>query len=156
MVTFDREVRMVHRSGRQMVLKEELAEVMKITPNDLAQLSSGRKATLTCGNLLLEFRTGGASDDEGPMARATDLERLIARGAVHLQEGSKSLMGHYLQYLRGTNEVRLEGNDALEARIVDQDEDSQRLSMWRGPLLIWNRSTNEIEAPQARIRTSSR
>jgi len=157
MVTFDRDVRMVHRSGRQMVLKEELAEALKIDPNDLGQLSAGRMATLTCGNLLLEFRTGGASDKDGrPMARATDLERLIARHAVHLQEGSKSLMGNYLQYLHGTNEVRLEGNDALEARIVDQDEDSQRLSMWRGPLLIWNRGTNEIEAPQARIRTSSR
>ncbi len=155
LVSFDKDVRMVHRSGRQMVLKKELADAMKINADDLGQLSAGRKATLTCGNLLLEFRTGGASD-KGPMSRATDLERLIARHAVHLQEGSKSLMGHYLQYLHGTSEVRLEGNDALEARIVDQDEDSQRLSMWRGPLLIWNRDTNEIEAPQARIRTSSR
>ncbi len=155
LVAFDKDVRMVHRSGRQMVLKDELAEVLKIDASDLGQLSSGRKATLTCGNLLLEFRAGVASD-KGPMSRATDLERLIARHAVHLQEGSKSLMGNYLQYLHGTSEVRLEGNDSLEARIVDQDEDTQRLSMWRGPLLIWNRTTNEIEAPKARIRTSSR
>ncbi len=88
------------------------------------------------------------------MVRSTDLKRLIAEHAVHLQDGTKSLMGEYLQYLNEVNEVRLEGSRQLEARIIDQDERTQRLTMWRGPLLIWDRRTNQIEAPGATIQAS--
>jgi hypothetical protein len=65
-------------------------------------------------------------------------------------------MGEHLQYLREINEIRLEGSDRLEARIIDQDETTQRLSMWKGPILTWDRNTNRIDAPQATIRTSRR
>lgn len=161
LVSFDREVDMRHFSGKQIVRKEELAEWMNVSVEQLEQLGAGRKARLTCDNLLLEFAVGGSTPESAPGQgtadiRATDLRRMIARGAIHLQEDTKSMMGEYLQYLQDTNEVRLEGSPTLEARIIDQNESSQELSMWRGPLLVWNRTTNAIEAPNANVRTSRR
>jgi lipopolysaccharide export system protein LptA len=158
LVAFDKNVAMVHRSGQELVMQQELSTAMRVDREDLRHLSKGRKATLSCGHLLLEFLTGrqdqAASDASSPPIRATDLKRLIAKQAVHLQEDTKSLMGDYLQYMHETSEVRLEGSTALEARIIDQDERDQRLTMWRGPLLIWDRRTNRIEAPGAVIRAS--
>lgn len=154
LVSFDRDVRMVHRSGQQLAMKDELAKAMDLQTDSLQHLKSGRLATLTCGNLLIEFLSANSSkknSKSNSFVRATDLKRLIAKGVVHLQDGSKSLMGQHLQYLMDTNEVRLEGSDAIESRIVDQDEMTQRLTTWRGPTLLWNRETNEIFAPKARI-----
>ncbi len=160
LVAFDREVAMVHRSGLEMVLQGELATALNTDPETLRHLGGGRRATLSCGYLLLEFLGGRGSPGPAapgmPMVRATDLKRLIAKHAVTLQEGSKSLMGEHLQYMHETDEVRLEGSDQVEARIIDQDELSQRFNMWRGPLLVWNRKTNRIEAPGATVRTSRR
>ncbi|MCG8405701.1 MAG: LPS export ABC transporter periplasmic protein LptC [Phycisphaerales bacterium] len=155
LVVFDRNVTMTHRSGKQMVKKKELAAAMKLDESALDHLGAGRRAKLTCGNLLLEFRNA-TSSKSGTDVRATDLERLIARRAVHLKEGTKSLMGEYLQYLNDTNEIRLEGSGTTQARLFDEDESSQRLGMLRAPLVIWNRKTNKIDAPGATIRTSSR
>lgn len=158
LVAFDRGVSMVHRSGQEMVLKGQLAAAMNLDVEKLKHMSKGKRATLSCGNLLLEFTggTGNRYSAADPLIRATDLNRLIAKGAVHFQEDTKSLMGEHLQYLRGVNEIRLEGSERLEARIIDQDERSQRLSMWKGPILIWDRKTNRIEAPQATITSSRR
>lgn len=158
LVAFDRAISMVHRSGQEMVLKGELAASMKLDVENLKHLSKGRRATLSCANLLLEFGRGltGNLGSAQPIMSTGDLERLIAKGAVHFQEDTKSLMGEHLQFLRETNEIRLEGSDRLEARIIDQDERTQRLSTWKGPILIWDRRTNRIEAPRATIRTSRR
>lgn len=160
LVAFDKNVSMIHRSGQEMVLQQQLSEAMRINQTMLQHLSKGRRASLSCGHLLLEFLTrrqdDPSADAASPPIRATDLNRLIAKQAVHLQEDTKSLMGEYLQYLHETNEVRLEGSQSLEARIIDQDERDQRLTMWRGPLLVWDRRTNRIEAPGAAIRASRR
>lgn len=159
LVAFDKDVRMIHRSGKQIVKKEELARAMGIDESNLEHLGSGRQTSLRCNHLLLEFSSGSPKSRSksagGSVVRATDLQRLICRGTVHLQDGTMSLMGEYLQYLQEINEVRLEGSPSLEARIIDQDEGSQRLSMWRGPELIWNRNTNHIESVNANVRTSS-
>jgi hypothetical protein len=159
MVAFDQNVIMKHLSGRQMVEKEKLAAAFSISERAMRSLGEGRRASLTCGNLTLEFRAGssaGANDAVSSLGRATDIERLIAKSAVHLQENTRTIMGEYLQYLRGANEVRIEGSSTIDATISDQDERTQRLNMWRGPLLVWNRVTNRIEAPQAAIRTNRR
>ena len=156
LVAFDRAVSMVHRSGQEMVLKGELAAAMNLDVERLKHLPRGKRATLSCGNLLLEFARGAAGSLAAAqnVMSAGNLQRLVANDAVHFQEDTKSLMGEHLQFLRDTNEIRIEGSDRLEARIIDQDERTQRLSMWKGPILIWNRNTNHIEAPQATIRTS--
>jgi len=148
---------MYHCSGQHLLLKEQLAESMNLNKSDLHRLRNGRQARLTCGTLLLEFLVdkSSASADEGPFVRANDLQRLIANDAVLLVEGSRSLMGEYLQYLRDSQEIRLEGSNTMQARIFDE-KDGERLRQWFGPLLIWNRQTNRIESPGATIRTSSR
>jgi hypothetical protein len=160
LVAFDKDVSMRHRSGQQIVLRDELAAGMGLDPSRIQKLKSGRLAELTGGYLLLEFRTAQRKDEKagesGPMVRATDLERFIAKHNVHLQDGSKSLMGDYVQYLARTDEVQVEGSPGVDARIIDQDEGEQRMNMWRGPILIWNRKTNRIEAPQAAISTRRR
>lgn len=162
LVSFDKNVRMLHVSGRQMVMRDELAEAFKLNPESLKKVGEGRRAELNCGNLLIEFVTprgeSVASREGGSSALVdnADLERLIARESVHLQDGTKSLMGEYLQYLRGTAEVRLEGGPGLDARIIDQEEAGGRFNMWRGPVLVWNRNTNAIASPKAAITTSGR
>ncbi len=159
LVNFDKDVYMSHFSGQKMFLRNELAESMRLDPETFKRLKAGRTASMTCGNLLVEFlidRSAGANADaREALIRATDLRRLIAKGAVHLQEGSKSLMGDYLHYLLDTHEVRLQGSPRVDARIVDEDPDG-RMSMWRGPLVVWNRKTNEVEAVHANIQTSRR
>src|SRR5262249_26039269 len=145
------------RSGQQIVKREELAAGMHLDPASLKNIKAGRLAELTGGYLLLEFRTAAKSDDKSGQkgfVRATDLERLIAKHEVHLQEGTKSLMGDYVQFLASSNEVQVEGSPGVDAVITDQEEASQRASYWRGPILIWNRRINRIEAPQATVRTT--
>ena len=160
LVAFDKDVRMIHRSGQEIVKKEALAREMNIDESTLEDLSKGRQTSLRCNHLLLEFRSESPKSRSksagGPVVRSTDLQRLICRGTVHLKDGTMSLMGEYLQYLHEINEILLEGSPTLEARIIDQDEGSQRLSMWRGPQLTWNRNTNHIESINANVRTSSR
>lgn len=161
LVVFDRDVTMVHRSGRQMVLQGELAVSMGIDPDQLLQLDQGRIATLRCGNLLLEFKTpkeqkSQAAQSSTDSVRATDLQRLIARQAVHMRENSKSLTGEHLQYLADSGEIRVEGGPGFEATIMDEEERTGRFMTWRGPYLVWNRITGQIDAPRATIRTSQR
>lgn len=158
MVVFDKDVKMIHRSGRKMVMQKKLASAMRLSDANLAHLGKGREAQLTCGNLMIELQKTqkAGNDSDQSLVRETDLERLIARGTVYLQEGTRSLMGEHLQYLRVSGELRLEGSGSLEARIIDQAEGDQRFSMWKGPLLIWDRNRDRIEAPQATIRTSRR
>ena len=159
LVVFDKNVTMVHRSGRQMVMQGELATSMGLDDAALQHIGKGRVATLRAGNLLLEFKTSKKAPQEGSSqdaVRATDLARLIAKESVHMKEDTKSLTGEHLQYLADAGETRLEGAYNYEATIMDEEEGSGRFMMWRGPVLIWDRATNRIEAPRATIRTSRR
>ncbi|HUN82104.1 MAG TPA: hypothetical protein VMV81_11425, partial [Phycisphaerae bacterium] len=159
LVAFDQNVDMRHLSGRQMVMKEELVAGMGMDPTIANELREGRKAQLTAGYLLLQFKTAPRSESgeaAGPPVRATDLEKLVAKHKVFLQVDTRTLMGEYVQYSADIDEVQVEGSKTVEARIFDEGENVQRYSEWRGPLLIWNRRTNAIEAPQANIRTSRR
>lgn len=159
LVVFDKNVSMVHRSGREMVMQGELASAMGLDDASLEHIGKGRIATLRCGNLLLEFKTAKKEPKKGKSqagARATDLARLIAKESVHLKEDTKSLTGEHLQYLADAGETRLEGANNYEATIMDEEEGSGRFMMWRGPVLIWDRARNRIEAPKATIRTSRR
>jgi hypothetical protein len=159
LVVFDKNVSMVHRSGREMVMQGALASAMGLDDASLQHIGKGRVATLRCGNLLLEFKTAKKEPKKGKSqagARATDLARLIAKESVHLKEDTKSLTGEHLQYLADAGETRLEGANNYEATIMDEEEGSGRFMMWRGPVLIWDRAKNRIEAPKATIRTSRR
>lgn len=161
LVVFDRDVTMMHRSGREMVMQGELATAMGVDPDQLLRIGKGRIATLRCGNLLLEFKTQKTEKSDGQRSptdavRSTDLQRLIARQAVHMRENTRSLTGEHLQYLADIGEIRVEGGPGFEATIMDEEERSGRFMTWRGPVLVWNRNTGHIDAPRATIRTSQR
>lgn len=160
LVVFDRDVTMAHRSGREMVMQGELATAMGIDPDQMLRLGKGRIATLRAGNLLLEFKTprsqrGKERGAEDTM-RATDLQRLIAKGSVFMREDTRSLTGEHLQYMAESGEVRVEGGPGFEATIMEEEETAGRFMMWRGPVLTWDRITGRIEAPKAAVRTSRR
>ncbi len=150
LVSFDRQVVMRHFSGQQVVLKEDLAAAMKVDPSSL-KLPPGRRADLTCDNLLVQFLRNNTQQAETMDVRGADLRQLVASGAVYLQDAGKSLQGERLTYSRETNLVTVEGTPDIEARIFDQDEQSQRFNMWRGPLLVWDRNGNRIEAPKSQF-----
>lgn len=155
LVTFDREVDMRHFSGQNVVLMENLAAAQNVDPSQL-RLPPGRKARLTCDNLLVQFARNAAQQAETMDVRGADLRQLVASGAVFLQDSGKSLQGERLTYSRDSNRVTIEGANEFEARIFDEDEQAQRFNMWRGPVLIWDRSTNRIEAPGARFTSGGR
>lgn len=150
LVTFDRQVVMRHLSGQNVVLRDDLAAAMNVDPRAL-RLPAGRRAELTCDNLLAQFVRQETTLTESLDLRGGEVQQLVARGSVHLQDGSKSIMGEELTFSRETDLVTVKGATTFEARIFDQDEQSQRFNMWRGPLLVWDRSTDRIEAPQARV-----
>lgn len=150
LVSFDRQVVMRHASGQQVVLKDDLAAAMKVDPGAM-KLPPGRRADLTCDNLLVQFLRNNTQQAETMDVRGADLRQLVASGAVYLQDGGKSLQGERLTYSRETNLVTVEGTPDIEARIFDQDESSQRFNMWRGPLLVWDRNGNRVEAPRSQF-----
>lgn len=164
-VAFDHDVQMVHRSGQQMVMQKELAEAMRLD-DKLVRLSRGRRATLACMHLIIEFSSGKVGRGNhaqknttvvgSDTVRATDVDRLIAKGGVHLQETGKSLTGDELTYVDATQEVTLMAAPGSDAVIYDQDESGQTFNMIRGPKLIWNRKTNKVEAPGATVKSGSR
>ncbi len=160
LVVFDRDVTMSHRSGREMVMQGELATAMGIDPDQMLRMGKGRIATLRAGNLLLEFKSTRkqSSKGRGPedSMRATDLQRLIAKGSVFMREDTKSLTGEHLQYMAETGEVRVDGGPGFEATIMEEEEAAGRFMMWRGPVLTWDRITGRIDAPKAVVRTSRR
>jgi hypothetical protein len=155
MVTFDRQVLMRHVSGQQVVLRDDLVAAMQVDPRTL-QLPTGRQAELSCENLLVQFVRTASDREESLDVRGADLRRMVANGTVHLQDGTKSIMGERLTFSRDTNLVTVEGSDATEARIFDEEEATQRFMMWRGPRLVWDRSTDRIEAPHAQVMSRGR
>jgi len=157
-VAFDHTVQMVHRSGQQMVMQKELAEAMQLDEK-MVRLSRGRRASLACEHLIIEFLSGQTAGGRSApkdvsiggenAVRATDLQRLISKGGVHLQDSGKSLIGDELTYVNDTQEVTLIGTPA---QIFDQDEAGQTFNTMTGPKLIWNRKTNRVDAPGASFR----
>ena len=52
------------------------------------------------------------------------------------------------------DEIILEGTDSLDARIIDESE--ERYTVMKQRVLIWNRKTNRIEAPNPRFHSARR
>lgn len=155
LVKFDRQVFMRHVSGQNIIRKAELAAANNIDPRAL-RLPPGRSSELTCDDLMVQFLRRPDQPAESMSTRGADVRQLAANGSVSLQDGTRSLMCDRLTYARETNRVTLESTPQYPARIFDQDEETQRLYKWEGPLLVWDRSTNRIEAPNARVTSSSR
>ncbi len=146
-------VHMVHRAGKELALAEDVAEALQVDVRRLPMLE-GRRATLTCQQLVAQFaRSGQARGDLSVVnqARSTDLRRIEASGNTHLQDGPYSVMGDRLTYDRVAEAVTVRGTGDLEARILEQDDRTGRLRLFRGPELTWYRASNRIEAPRADV-----
>ncbi|HUW84212.1 MAG TPA: hypothetical protein VMZ31_15615 [Phycisphaerae bacterium] len=146
-------VHMVHRAGKELALAENVAEALQVDVRKLPLLE-GRRVTLTCQQLVVQFaRSGQTRGDLSAMnqARSTDLRRIEASGNIHLQDGPFSVMGGRLTYDRISELVTVRGTGDLEARILEQDDRTGRLRLFRGPELRWYRGANRIEAPRAHV-----
>ena len=159
-VTFDRAVQMVHRSGGDMVLQGELAAALGADVERLRKLPA-RNVLLNCEHLMAQFvsqtRAGSGAASTAPPprgaspldARWTDLRSLDAQGAVLLREGARTLEGESLTFNGATNTIVLTGRSGLNAELLEQDEVTQRVRSWKGPIITWNRATGSINAPGA-------
>ena len=146
-------VHMVHRAGKELALADDVAEALQVDVRRLPMLE-GRRATLTCQQLVAQFaRSGQTRGDLSVVnqARSTDLRRIEASGNTHLQDGPYSVMGDRLTYDRVAEAVAVRGTGGLEARILEQDDRTGRLRLFRGPELRWYRGSNRIEAPRVRV-----
>ena len=84
--------------------------------------------------------------------RSADVRLIEATGPVTLRDGSKTLVGNQLVYLRDSGLVTIRAQQGREAHIYDEDSESGALrAHWRGPVLRWNLNTNRIEASRSTI-----
>lgn len=150
-VIFERDVKMDHYSGQQMALDDA-----DFAPNGFLaglkeRLKPGRRARLDCQNLRLDFVSDQKPVQKSASAgsRSTDLSSIRAEGAVRLMDGEWQLLGNRLQYSRRTEDVRIDGGNGISASITRQSSESPL--EWRGDSIYWNRKTNKIEAPNARV-----
>ena len=150
---FDQNVQMTHRAGAEMVLGRRVAEARNLEVTQLQKLK-GRKTSLNCSNLLVEFarQASGEGGELMGTARSAQLRLIEATGPVTLQDGGKTLVGQRLIYLRDSGLVTIHARPGREAHIYDEDAESGALrAHWRGPVLRWNLSNNRIEAAQSTI-----
>lgn len=150
-VIFERNVKMDHYSGQQMALEEK-----DFAPNGFLaglkdRLKPGRRAKLNCQNLRLDFVSDHKPVQKagGSRGRATDLSGIRAEGSIMLMDGDWQLLGNRLHYSKRTEEVRIDGGNGVSASIARQS--AEGFSEWRGDSIYWNRITNKIEAPNARV-----
>jgi hypothetical protein len=52
--------------------------------------------------------------------------------------------------------IAVYGTDLDPAYLYEENEESGQYSMWKGPLIVWDRNKNEIRAPGAAITTTLR
>ncbi|MCB9856721.1 MAG: hypothetical protein H6818_13655 [Phycisphaerales bacterium] len=150
-VIFERDVKMGHYSGQQMALDDSDFAPTGFLAGLKDRLKPGRRAWLECQNLRLDFESDQRAVQKHASAdsRATDLSSIRAEGAVLLVDGEWQLLGNRLQYSRRTEDVRIDGGNGISASITRQSAESPL--EWRGDSIYWNRKTNKIEAPNARV-----
>lgn len=140
----DREVGVIHRSGSHLAYVEELARLRNVSPQELRKLG-GRRVTLSCENLLVEFLNDFGAVDSAQAAAA--VKRIQATGTAQLQDGTRSIVGQRVSYWQESELVQVEGGLGEPARFFDADpRTSQIRQQIRGDLLRWNRLTNRVEA----------
>lgn len=150
-VIFERDVKMDHYSGQKMALDEADFAPDGFLAGLKDRLKPGRRARLECQKLRLDFVTDQQPVDrsDGTRGRATDLRSILAEGAIRLIEGDWQLLGNRLQYSRVTEDVRIDGGSGVKASIARSSPEGY--NEWQGDSIYWNRRTNKIEAPNARV-----
>jgi lipopolysaccharide export system protein LptA len=123
---------------------------------DLKGKKPKRETTMVCENLKVEFVNGafGAASDKKSGAGAMDLKSVMATGSVHLQDKPRSIIAPELSYSRADKMIVVRGTDDSPAYLYEEKQETGQYMMWEGPLIIWDQSTDEIQAPGASITTT--
>ena len=154
LVVLDGDVKMVHRSGNQVLL----AESLNVPRDQWGPLEAGRKSVLTCGNMMAKFgepdkkakpKTRPARGDvleEGP--DLGPLELFSATRDVNLKDGPRQVLAQRLIYNR-LNDLAvlwgfLEGQPPANATVLHEDPMTGRSQSWSSSKIIWYRRNNKI------------
>jgi len=166
---------MVHRSGAQIVLADELP-----VPRDTwGRLPAGRKTLLRCETMIAKFgppeqpATRPATRPGGPAAtrptsrpagdlleagpRLGPLELFSAGGDVNLKDGPRQVLGQRIVYNRDKDHPDKElvivwgfreDRPPANAVLVHEDPATGRSQTWSSPKIIWYRRDNRIVTEQ--------
>ncbi len=146
---FDGRVWMRHVAGGDILAQQTGNLTIK-------EKASTRMADLTCENLKVEFLRGGFGFTGETKSGASELKSVLATGSVHLQDKPRSVLAQRLMYNRMDNMIAVYGTDLDPAHLYEENEETGQYSTWEGPLIIWDRTRNEIRAPKAAIITTLR
>ncbi len=142
---FDGSIKMIHIAGPG-VLDRALGRTVSDEKGKI------HKTTLTCENLKVEFLRGAFGVSNNVNAGAAELKKVIATGSVHLNDPPRSVIADRLMYDRTENIIVVEGSDKNPAYLYDEESDN--VTTYSGPLIVWDRQTGEIRAPGASIMTT--
>ena len=151
----DSQVVMKHAAGSEMVLPDQVAAAMK----KQFAAPKGRRAELTCENLVVEFtrNQSNAQGNTGSLATAAELKSFQASQRVRMQENSLAVEGEMITFDSGADLVRIVGSPQLPAWGADVDEKTGALrASWRGQELMWNLKTGVITSKGNSIRAVGR
>lgn len=140
----DGNVTFLHVSG-PAVLGEVLAR------EDLKARGPARRVELRCDNLKVEFLRGVFGPRSEENVGIAELKKVVASGAVHLSESTRSIIASKLLYDRLENIIVIEGSSKEPAYLYEESPES--IVTYSGPVIVWDRSLSKILAPGASITT---
>ncbi|MDY7009904.1 MAG: hypothetical protein SVV80_04040 [Planctomycetota bacterium] len=154
-VVMSGKVRLVHRSGENVVLAE------KLNVRPWGKLPTGRKTQLDCDKMKAVFAEPEKKNAEKDAASASGpavgpLEFFDATGDVNLQDGPRQVFCRQILYQRDTDTAiilgSLPGEPKKNAIMYYRDAKRGVLNSWVNPRLIWYRKTNRVEGKGVRVR----
>ncbi len=148
-------VRLVHRSGENVVLAE------KLNVRPWGKLPAGRKTQLDCEQMQARF----AAPESAPAGKADlaqsgpavgPLDFFDATGDVNLEDGPRQVFCQRILYQRISDIANiwgsLPGEPVKNAIMYYRDAQRGVLDSWKSPKLIWHRKNNRVEAKDADVR----
>ena len=152
LVVLDGKVKMVHRSGNQVLLADKLP----VPREEWGTLEAGRKTVLSCEEMIAKFAEPEARTTTRPAERDVlqegpdlgPIELFSASRDVNLKDGPRQILAQRLVYNR-LNDVAviwgfLEGEKPAKATVVYEDPTTGRSQVLSSPKLIWYRRNNKI------------
>ena len=147
-ITMVGDVRMAHRSGRQIVMSE------KLPIRRWKDLPAGRNITLRCDRILVQFAPAqkATKPSKTPLQGITigPVDLFDARGEnVNLRDGPREVFCQRILYQRRNDVAIIWGSlpgktPKKDAILYYQDEKKGVLNTWKSPKIIWFRKTNRI------------
>jgi len=154
----DNQVVMRHAAGAQMALADRIESALKLDEETRKRITS-RAATLTCGNLVVQFqrdKDGKTKSPGGSLSGATALKGFQARGNVFFTSSEadlrRSASGLAILYDAVTGLAEISGTTLQEAVIEEAEVRTGRSTgYWHGLTVKWNLKTRQIEAEGSKV-----